>query len=328
MNVPAIQSYISSVIGSETSLSKFDESTLPLYLRARYTISELTLLGSRCLLAKVCDIRAVSPKILDEDRQMIARSSGLPLIYWLDRIEPYQRLRFIERRLSFIVWNRQMFLPFLGIDLQENYRRSVEKSYGELFTPSAQAVALALIQCPRLYENQPVPLSLVAQHTGYAKNTVGNAFSHLESTGEFTAEERGRERTLRFERPSLGMWNRLKDRFSSPVKERRWVRREDNLKLIEAGVTALSGRSQIAPSRTPVYATDSLKSQEAYLSEAFPTDPDAMQIEVWRYDPLAVLGRLGRSGQVDNLSLYLAMQDDPEERVQGALEELLEQTFA
>ena len=46
-----------------------------------------------------------------------------------------------------------------------------------------------------------------------------------------------------------------------------------------------------------------------------------MVMERWHYAP----GLLSSDGQaVDQLSLYLSLQHDPDERVQGALKELLE----
>ena len=47
----------------------------------------------------------------------------------------------------------------------------------------------------------------------------------------------------------------------------------------------------------------------------------AVVMERWRFSP----GLLSSDGQaVDQLSLYLSLQHDPDERVQGALKELLE----
>ncbi len=50
-------------------------------------------------------------------------------------------------------------------------------------------------------------------------------------------------------------------------------------------------------------------------------EEDTIDVQRWRYDP----GVLSADGQtVDRLSLYLSPQNDPDERVQAALKEMLE----
>ncbi len=46
-----------------------------------------------------------------------------------------------------------------------------------------------------------------------------------------------------------------------------------------------------------------------------------VELELWRYDP----EKISRSGQVDPLSLYLSLHRSDDERVEGALRQLLEE---
>ena len=49
-------------------------------------------------------------------------------------------------------------------------------------------------------------------------------------------------------------------------------------------------------------------------------DPDAVELEMWSYPPK----QLSDGELVDRLSLYLSLKDSQDERVEAALEELLE----
>jgi hypothetical protein len=49
-------------------------------------------------------------------------------------------------------------------------------------------------------------------------------------------------------------------------------------------------------------------------------DPDASEIEVWSYPPAPFVAQ----GMVDQLSLYLSLKNDHDERTETALEEMME----
>jgi hypothetical protein len=53
--------------------------------------------------------------------------------------------------------------------------------------------------------------------------------------------------------------------------------------------------------------------------EAMPDDPDGRMVEIWNYDPNLFAG----DGRVDPLSLYLSLRDNPDERVQAALDQMM-----
>jgi len=50
-------------------------------------------------------------------------------------------------------------------------------------------------------------------------------------------------------------------------------------------------------------------------------EPNACELEVWSYSPKM----FEKKGRVDRFSLYLSMKGDTDERVQSAMEELMEQ---
>jgi len=56
------------------------------------------------------------------------------------------------------------------------------------------------------------------------------------------------------------------------------------------------------------------------LKPANPSDADTITVEVWSYDPLILAG----DDFVDRLSLYLSLRETSDERIEAALNELLE----
>ena len=49
-------------------------------------------------------------------------------------------------------------------------------------------------------------------------------------------------------------------------------------------------------------------------------ETDAIELEIWRYDP----AMFATDGIVDPFSLYLSLKDSKDERIQIALEEMME----
>jgi hypothetical protein len=100
---------------------------------------------------------------------------------------------------------------------------------------------------------------------------------------------------------------------------------EDGPLLLRAGLSALAERTMIAPDATPAYALSSSAYQAAVkggiLKQHAVGELDTIAIERWLYTP-ALLSLDGE--QVDDLSLFLSLHDSPDERVQSALNEMLE----
>lgn len=347
MEQSTLSAYIQQSLGFRPILRDWqDPPQLKLFLRGRYDFQEIKLLDTVCLLARVRNPRELTPATFAKDRDTLCDESGFPIVFWIDEMEAHNRSRLVDRKVCFIVPGRQLYLPHLGIDFVEYSRRKNHSfSRPHTFSPSVQAVALALIQNPVLNEMRPVPLSLVTERVivppdeekrerpAYSKQSVSRAFDHLIATGAFSEKMRGRERYIHFETSPRNLWHELHLRFRSPVRKKIYRRYRKGLKLPEAGLSALSRRTSLGPSGQQSFAVRKFEPLEPYLELVHEYDPDAMAIEAWRYEPLAVLGRatprsIPSFPGVDNLSLYLSLQDNPDERVQGALEDLLEQTFA
>ena len=91
-----------------------------------------------------------------------------------------------------------------------------------------------------------------------------------------------------------------------------------------AGTNALARRSSLQPDDLPTFAVwkkryDSVM-QENHLVEIESEEGADLIIEEWYYDPR----NISETEAVDPLSLYLSLQGNLDERVQIAIEEMLE----
>jgi hypothetical protein len=75
----------------------------------------------------------------------------------------------------------------------------------------------------------------------------------------------------------------------------------------------------------PIYALGgdewkALKQRGAFLKAAS-AEPGTVELELWRYAP----DLFASHGRVDRLSLYLSLRETRDERVEAALEQMMEQ---
>ena len=136
----------------------------------------------------------------------------------------------------------------------------------------------------------------------------------------------GRERVLRFSETRLALWEKARQFMRSPVKKRHFIRTPDvELTGTTAGLTALAKRTMLAAPTTPVFALSaedwkSMKMRNDFVEMAIPAEPGTCEVEIWKYPP----NLFAENNVVDRFSLYLSLQDSQDERVESALEEMME----
>jgi DNA-binding MarR family transcriptional regulator len=214
-----------------------------------------------------------------------------------------------------------MYLPFLGIDLREHFKiiREAEAS----FSPSTQVVVLYY-----LFHNDKLDFTpkKLARELGYSTMTMSRALDELEDTGLGTIVMEGRKRVLRFDKDKKKVWEIALERLRSPVKKILWVKYLLNEPLgMKAGLSALAHYSNLAEPPSPVLALEGKQwkriktNDNAMILDI--AEPSASELEIWSYSP----SLFAKMGVVDRFSLFLSMKEDNDERVQSALEEMMEQ---
>jgi hypothetical protein len=292
---------------------------LPHFLKELYSFAQVDLLGMRALLVIDANPAEQAPAAVRKHMDLLRTKQDKDVIYVRTQVTTYNRKRLIEQKVPFIVPGNQLYLPMLGIDLREHFRRL--RSELPTFSPATQVVVIHALL--RDAEERLIPLE-AAKLLGYSAMTMTRVFDELEAAnlGEVTLQ--GRERCLRFIGRRQEIWAKAQPYLRSPVTKRLFIRRtmgsEDG---IRAGLTALAHYSKLAP---PTYTTNalsredwkSLREREKVIRVAA-QDPDAHEIEVWRYPPALFAER----DVVDPLSLYLSLKGTSDERVEASLEEMM-----
>jgi len=297
-----------------------DEILLPAFFRNLYTVFEVRLLSVPCLLMIDNQEQEQSPATVRKHMDLLKTKWNGEVVYVRGRVTAYNRKRLIEYKLPFIVPGNQMYLPMLGIDLREHFRKLRKETYR--FNPSTQALVIHVLLRGSI--NSRYSPAEMAGILGYSAMTMTRAFDELESSslGEIFLE--GRERYLRFSDGKNDSWDKAQEYLRSPVKKRIFIEPiYAELSGPRAGFAALAEYSMMAEPTgdTIALSREDWKSfnQRHQVREIPTREPGAMEIEVWGYAP-----SLFAEGEVvDRLSLYLSLKNDKDERVGDALEQMM-----
>ena len=313
--------YLRDTLGIETTPTPWPcAENLPFHLRDTYTFHEIQLLDVPCLLMHDRGDTSQSPASIRKHVDLADASWPGDIVYVRDTFTSYNRKRLIEHRVPFIIPGNQMYLPLLGIDLREHFRQA--RSVPDKFSPSTQALLIRLLlNSKRTAVFSPAEM---AEQLGYSAMTMTRAFNELESAGLGNVFRKGRERFLSFPEPKNQTWQKAQPFLRSPVRKRIFIDPPDSRPPgVRAGLTALANHSMLSAPDGPVVALDARNwaaiKQDLKGTEIPYAEPGAWEIQVWIYDP----NLCAADNTVDRLSLYLSLKDDRDERVEGALEEMM-----
>lgn len=314
-------SYLNKVLGLTASEREWSEAgKLPLYLRNGRSYSILTIENTELLLIHL-DADHFQFSAFQKQRKKLIDYWHGDFVLCFDKLTSYQRKILIENRVSFIVPGSQLYLPCLGIVLQE--RAATTRRKATKLSASSQFLLLHFI-----YERDQTALTKVqlSKEVGVTPMNVTRAVQELESLELVTVQKSGRSDYVAPVCRGKALYNAAKPYLIDPVQKRLSVACAGELaQLPLSGESALSERTMLNMPPVPCRAIDrkAYRQQEAGLKQIDPAwcmDNDYIELEVWRYDPM----RFSEAGTVDVVSLAAAFRSHPDERIEMAVDEMME----
>lgn len=312
--------YLDQTLGTKIVLSPWlDSKRLAPFLQQLYGFWQTRIMGTPCLLMVDEGHEEQAAAVIGKHLAQIQAKWDGEVVYVRNHLTPYNRRRLLEQKIPFVVPGNQMYLPMVGVAFRERFRRPIEVP--DQFSPATQALVLYWLLKGA---DQPLTPSRTAQQLGYSAMTTSRAFTELEATEFVEVERMGKERRLTFIGAKRDVWAKAQPFLRTPVTRRIFIPQQPPYpEGIQAGLTALAHYSMLAAPARPVvavYGQDQNALPRWHNKASIPSqDPEAIEIEVWRYSP----DLLANEGVVDPLSLFLSLKDDQDERVQAALDEMI-----
>jgi DNA-binding MarR family transcriptional regulator len=297
---------------------KLDEAKqkypLPNYIVSRYSIctarfdeQKVFLLYPKTELDQTSAIKKHAQKLQSIEK--------IPVVLALTRVTARQRQNLIDAGIPFVVENKQCYLPFMGVALTE--KCDIEEKKVPKLLPSAQLLLFYYIQQRKneLYANEAV------EALGLSAMTISRAVRQLEQTGLIQTYKKGVMKIIASEYTGEKLFEAAREYLINPIKRTQYIpKSEADQSLTVAGDQALAMYSMLNPPRIACYATGASERWKDQMEADLVDDTRQVVLQVWKYDPKV----LAKDSVVDVLSLAMCYMDDPDERVEEAVEEMLE----
>lgn len=317
-----MEEYLQGIFGVKAPLRPFRDAVqkLPLYLRGNYDLYASQLAGQQIIWAEIKSPDRITPDQLKKQSQVLQDYLGqVPVVYIFDKLETWERKRLIEKKIGFAEPFRQLYIPQLFTQIREGGRKEMpHMPASKKIKPPTQFLLLYHLQVAGLEEKLFKEIALLMN---YSAMTVTRSIKELAAANLVIIEGNSKQKKIRFSERGRALWDKALPYLSSPVRDTWFIDRpEKNEYTRYSGETALAHYSNLSKSEgvTLAIGKDSFRLNRKNFKEMNKRF-GPHKIEVWHYDPIG----LTDSDFADSLSVYLTLKDHEDERVQGELEELL-----
>lgn len=306
---------------------------LPLYLQGGWAYQLLDLDGQKCLLMLDEHEQPETAQRLKKTINKISTYFEGPVIYGVSELASYNRKRLIDQGIAFVVPGKQLYLPFMALDLRENFAAETKT---DATTLGACAQQLLLMQLHGLWQ-QDVSAQALGGQLGVSKMTVSRAYRELNEFSLARVTLVGRRSELVFEANNDELWDLAQPYLISPVKKQVYISKDQYRQYSEifqysAGEQALSQQGMLALPKqrcAAINAADwpSLKNLIG-LEEQSGIEDDAVLVQLWRYNPgwlSDISNEFTNQRAIDRISLYLSLHSQKDERIHIALDEMMQE---
>ena len=285
------------------------EKSLPLNILANYEIEEGYIGSLEFLLLKpITNLGTVDT--IKKHMFTIKQTLHLPIAIYTKELSSFRRNSFIENQIPFIS-QKQIFLPFLGAYLEEIEEK---QNIVDTFTPSTQVAAIRWLLNP-LDRIKAIDLM---QGLEYTTMTISRIAKQLEATDCFELDKDGVANVLVAKYSAKETFEKLRPYMISPLRTSGYAELPIEYDITLAGIEAVAERTNLNTSNLRTYA---IYGNQIQLTKELVDMDNQVYIEIWKYDPKKLLWK---DGYADPISVALSLEDNHDERIETAVNDMLE----
>ena len=311
-----MKTFIEQVLHQQVEILPYEQvGDFPLSIQKNYDLYQMLFAGVNCILAAPIEEKRLSE--LRSHHRSIERISGRKCVLYLKKLNSYSRDKMIEEGIPFVWENKQVYMPFVGILLQENELRTLKPCRDISFL--TQRFLLKAI-----YEDWNfLSVTAAADKMNVSKMSISRVYDEIEDLMIPVMEKKGRTRRYIKIGDKRTVWNAVEPFLRYPLVKEYFLQDIPAGNMMKSGISALSAMSMLGDNAWPTYAVSKYQVREYGI----------LQIrQVPRGEnPVCVVQELGycipfrKAAVIDPLTTFLLLRKDEDPRVEKALEEMLEE---
>ncbi len=311
--------YIEKMLHIKVAISDYTGiDKLPLYLKGSYRLYTIKLAETDCLLAEPKE--AINLSALRKQREQLKKLSRMECVLCFESMNTYTKQKLIEEAIPFIIKEKQIYMPFLGMVLTNQDERILQE-VKEISYLTQKLLLVAIYQ-----KWKKILLTDAAKVLCVSKMSVTRCFDELEALKIPLVSKIGRSRYFVWEQSSTALWNMLRPVLRNPVaKEYRLYKPLDMREFPLGGISALSSYTLLNDNGYRTYAITKELAKSLRIG-GLPCIPKgevpAEIIQVMQYDI-----PFGDGTAVDPLTAILSLsdEDNKDPRIEVAIDEVVEE---
>lgn len=287
----------------------------PIYIKASYDLWYSSIAGFNVLFARVKDSNIGMTVHYNAIKKMEnICNSQVVLIF--DILDSRNINRLIEKQISFIVKDKQIYMPFALMQLQTNKPLTTLLKKPQNLTPDADLILIG-------YLDGKINSSMIIKDIAIIINrevrATSIALQVLESLEYLYVEKQGRKKIVYFNSKDE-IYEKLKLHGKSPIKYTFFTNSDVfKEKNIESGYGAISKFSMLVDNQLPVVAIGA-KEFSIIENKIIKCEEEnaTCKVEVWDRDPSI----FSIDGVINPIYIMRLFKYEDDERVEYALEEI------
>jgi len=292
---------------------------LPFFMTMR-EINQIELCGVRFAVVNVKNEAELTVAAMKKQQKQYEDALRCPVAYDVAVNSIAMRNALVRNRISFIELPGNVFLPFMGIVLQDRYIKQHIRA--DKMMPATQMVFLELLY---MADNESALKSEIAERLNLTKTSITRATAQLKEMGLISQKKTGTEIAISRNYSGREYYENAKEYLINPVQKTVTVmENESTWDMWYAGESALSRKTLLSSPRIEeraVYKGNEMVDQFDYADERVADRDSITKIQLWKYNP----GYFVRNGVVDPVSLICSFKGNEDERIEMCMEELLEE---
>lgn len=312
-----METWLSKILHTQVLITDdLNIEILPLYLKNTYDYLCLNVYEHNFLIVRVKGKTNLT--LIKKHVFQLYKITGLKVIVLLEKMNQYQYTKLIEEGISFIVNEKQLYLPFLGLMLTDNNDRLIKKC-NKLSRLTNRFLILSIY-----HHWKKINITQASKELEVTKMSMTRCFDELEALELSLIEKKGNSRYFVWNYSSFDLWKLINCYMESPVyKEYRLseIINCEDYKL--SGISALSHYTMLNDNSYPTIAITKTVAKK-YELEKIACVPDdelpKMVVQVLYYHIPYEDGKA-----IDPISSILSIEKNDKEdpRVSKAIDELL-----
>lgn len=293
--------------------------SLPIFMTMR-DIAMVEIYGVNFAIVDVVKETELSVAAMKKQKAKYEEALQCPVVYQVALNSVSMRNALVKNGVPFVDLPGNVFLPFMGIVLQDVYKKQLIKV--DKMMPATQMVFLELLY---MNDEESALKSEVANKLNLTKTSITRATAQLEEMGLIEQIKSGTEISVKRNCSRKEYYENAKAYLINPVQKVITIMRyEATFESFEAGESALSQVSELNPPRIEeraIYKGEEVIDQLEIADARYEDWDECLNVQLWKYNP----SYFAREGRVDPVSLACTFKGNEDERIEMCIEELLEE---